>query len=348
MYSQRRNRNYQSAGFINENQPMMGQGQILVKGPGGRVQLMAPEQNFFSNYNCNDIIYALRELVQLGDITDTQLDSVIKEVQLKSDKYESLSVKKFKYGNLDKMIEMQRATGGNAGETFNQLAGFGKPRFTLNQLSQAVLSEFQNSVNGDVLRMEKKQFTAYKERFIKITSRNLNSTKCPSEIIRLVLNKLFEKIEEDIELGEYEEAALDGKRRHRRKSHADGRKRRRSKRSKRSRKSKSKSDGKKRSKKSRSKKSRSKKSRSKKSRSKSDGKKRSKKSRSKRSRKSRSKSDGKRRRSKKSRSKSRKSRSKSDGKRRSRKSRSKKSKKSRSRRSKHMSAKKLLKLLRKL
>jgi hypothetical protein len=107
----------------------------------------------------------------------------------------------------------------------------------------------------------------------------------------------------------------------------DGRRRRRSKRSKRSKSKKSRSksvDGKKR----RSKKSRSK--RSKKSRSKSvDGKRRSKKSRSKKSKRSRSKSvDGKRRRSKKSKS--------------SRRHRSRKS------RSRSMSAKKLLKLLRKM
>ena len=276
MYSRRNNqrdgfyRSRSNSGFQNQNfQPMMGgqgQGQILVKGPGGRVQLMAPEQNFFSNYNCNDIIYAAKEMLQLGIIGDIEFNA-LKITKGSGSAPIPVTAADFKYKDLRKMIEMQKATGGNAGETFNQLAGFGKPRFTLSELTQSIMSDFQNSVNGDILRMEPNQFAAYSARFKTVTSKNLASKKCPRNLIVLVLDKIFELIQGDLGIDEYEEAVFDGRRRRRRrrKSLADGRKRRRSKRSKRSRKSRSKSDGKRRSRKSRSKKS--KKSRSRRSRS---------------------------------------------------------------------------------
>ena len=286
-----------------ENQPMMGQGQILVKGPGGTVQFMAPQQTFFSNYNCNDIIYAGRELHALGLLKENVTIKV--KGADKSYTLSSNDKKELVYGGdetkkeafMKKMIDMQKATGGMAGETFNQLAGFGKPRFTLSELTQAIMLDFQSKVNGDLLRMGLDEFEVYRDRFIHTTMTNLvRKTKCTKELIVCVLYTLIERLQGDLGLGEYE-PAFDGKRRlkYRRKSHADGRKRRRSR-----------------------------KSRSKKSK--------------RRSRKSKS-VDGKRRKSRKSRS--RKSRSRKS-------KRSKRSKSKSRRRSKHMSAKKLLKLLRKL
>jgi hypothetical protein len=322
MILSRRNRNYQNTGFQNQNQnqQMMGQGQILVKGPGGRAQFMAQEQNFMSNYNCNDIIFALKELHYLEYISNADISNALLSASTGSldARYKKMSpteqanfknYRRFTFegpttSRITKAKEMQKATGGNAGETFNQLAGLGTPRFTISQLSDAVLSDFQNSIDGDVLRMKTSQFYNFKTRFVDVTSTNLATTKCPKEIIELVLDKLLDEIKGNIGLDEY--TVYDGKRKRRRRRKSvvsDGRKRRRSKRSKRSRKSRSR----------------------------------------------KSKSDGKKRRRSKSRSrKSKRSKSKSDGKRRKSRSKKSRSKKSRSRRSKHMSAKKLLKLLGKL
>lgn len=217
---------------------------------------------------------------------------------------------------------------------------FKDSKIDLASICSQLADEFENA-SDDIQQKDNFHYERWRNDYIKDTLNSLRYSKVNKSFIGLILFNLFEQCMDEFETDDYQDAFVDGrKRRRRRRSRkmSDGKRKRRSKRSKRSKKSRSK---------------RSKRSKKSKRRSKSRSK------RSKRSKKSKAMSvDGKRKRRSKSRSKRSKKSKRShrrrkhsvvDGRRRRSRSKSRSRRRSRSRsRSRSMSAKKLLKLLRKM